>query len=238
MDVSQTLGEFEMKYMGHISWSIAALSSAIFLPHCAYAQGNMQTPSSQNVSDQSSQSAKDEAVRMVPAQAYLLGKLDAKDMKPGTQFTARLADNVQLKNGPELPKGTDLIGKVSTDDTQLKGTSKLALRITEAQLKDGKRVPIKATIVGVYAPETETAAGFAVAPGQEQANHWTDKVLRVDQVNAVRGADLHSRVAGNNSGVFVSTKRDNVKISAGSELALAIAEQNGGEQTSRGGPAS
>lgn len=171
---------------------------------------------------------------MVPAQAYLLQKLDAKDMKPGSQFTARLSKKVQLKNGPELPKGTELIGKVSTDDMQLKGMSKLALRITEARLKDGKMVPVKATIVGVYAPESETMDGNDVAPGQEEANDWTNKVLRVDQLDAVGGVDLHSRVAGNNSGVFVSTKKDNVKISAGSELALAISAQSG-EQTGANG---
>jgi hypothetical protein len=35
--------------------------------------------------------------------------------------------------------------------------------------------------------------------------------------------DLHSSIAGNNSDVYVSTMKDNVKLIAGSELALAIA---------------
>jgi hypothetical protein len=33
--------------------------------------------------------------------------------------------------------------------------------------------------------------------------------------------DLHSSIAGNNSDVYVSTRKDDVKLSAGSELALA-----------------
>lgn len=214
-----------MKHMGHVSLSIAALSMALFAPGAVCAQSNMQ-PQSQNATNTQNQTGREEADRMVPAQAYLLQKLDAKDMKPGSQFKARLSETVHLKNGPELPKGTELIGKIGTDDMQLKGTSKLALRINEARLKDGKTIPVKATIVGIYAPESETPNGYNVAPGQEEANDWTDRVWKVDQLNAVGGVDLHSRVNGVNSGVFVSTKKDNVKISAGSELALAIAAEN------------
>ena len=222
-----------MKTIGHVSLSIATLSMALFLP-CAYAQSSMQSSNSQNSANDNSvnsakwtsQEAHQQADQMVPAQAYLLHKLDARNMKPGTQFTARLATKVHLKNGPELPKGTELIGKVSTDDMQLKGNSKLALCITQARLKDGKMIPVKATIVGVYGPETETQQGYNVAPGEEQTNDWNQSMLRIDQIDAISGVDLHSRVAGNNSGVFVTTKKSDVKLSAGSELALAIAEQS------------
>ena len=172
---------------------------------------------------------------MVPARAYLLNKLDAKDTKPGAQFKARLSKAVQLKNGTELPKGSELIGTVSTDDMQLHGTSKLALRITEARLKDGKTLPVKAIIVGLYGPESETPQGVVVAPGDEVANDWNQSVLNVDQLDAVSGVDLHSRVGGANSGVFVSRKKDNVKIAYGSELALALAGQDSGNSSSANG---
>lgn len=223
-----------MKHMGYACLSIAALSMVLFMPGLVKAQSSMQPQSSQHTTNAANQ-GRAEAAQMVPAQAYLLHKLDAKDMKPGSRFTARLSDTVHLKNGPELPKGTELIGNISTDEMQLKGTSKLALRITEAQLNDGKTVPVKATIVGVFAPETETMNGNNVAPGQEQANDWTNKVLRVDQLNVVGGVDLHSSVNGTNSGVLVATKKDDVKISAGSELALAIAAQNGEQSGANGG---
>ena len=224
---TETLEYSKMRYVGHFSFSIAALSMALVLPAAVSAQSSMRPQSSQGSADTPSLAGQGEAAQMVPAQAYLLRKLDAKDMKPGSQFIARLSETVHLKNGPELPRGTELLGKVSTDDMQLKGTSKLALRINEARLKDGKTVPVKATIVGVYAPESESMNGSNVVPGQEQANDWTNKILRVDQLDAVGGVDLHSRVNGNNSGVFVSTKKDDFKIAGGSELALAIAAQNG-----------
>ena len=166
---------------------------------------------------------------MVRARSYLQNTLDAKDSKPGTKFEAVLSQKVHLKDGSELPRGTKLMGTVATDDMQIQGNSKLALRITSAQLKDGKTIPIKAMIVGVYAPDDEDAQGYNIAPGDEESNDWTKSMLGVDQLDVMSGVDLHSRISGQNSGVFVAKKKDNVKIPSGSELALAIAGQ--GQQT-------
>jgi hypothetical protein len=58
---------------------------------------------------------------------------------------------------------------------------------------------------------------------QQIPNSWNDGTLQVDQIGAVKDIDLHSRISSHNSGVFVSTKKHDVKIPAGSEIALAIA---------------
>jgi hypothetical protein len=224
-----------MKTISRFYLPVAALSIALVVPGFVYAQSDTNSQSSQDSSNASAQVRVQEAQQMVPARAYLLNKLDAKDTKPGAQFKARLSKAVQLKNGTELPKGSELIGTVSTDDMQLHGTSKLALRITEARLKDGKTLPVKAIIVGLYGPESETPQGVVVAPGDEVANDWNQSVLNVDQLDAVSGVDLHSRVGGANSGVFVSRKKDNVKIAYGSELALAVAGQDSGNSSSANG---
>lgn len=233
-----------VNFRSRISLSIAALSIALFLPALSHAQSNSNMQTQKNTTKQSwknssanyqnstnqpsTQAQRQEAQEMVPAQAYLRHKIDAKDCKPGSRFTATLADNVQLKNGPRLDKGTELIGTVATD-TMHKDNTRLALRITQARMKDGKVIPVKATVVGIYAPESETIQGNSVAPGQEAANDWTSNTLKVDQLNAVKGVDLHSTIDGRNSAVFVSNKKEDVKISAGSELALAIAEKNGNQ---------
>jgi hypothetical protein len=190
------------------------------------------TNNQNSLNQPATQAERQEAQEMVPAQAYLRHKIDAKDCKAGSQFTATLAKDVQLKNGPKLDRGTELIGTVATD-TMHKDNTRLALRITQARTKDGKSIPLKATVVGIYAPESETAQGFDVAPGQEAANDWTPKILKVDQLNAVKGVDLHSTIDGRDSAVFVSNKKEDVKISAGSELALAIAEN--GKQINQSG---
>jgi hypothetical protein len=216
--------------MNRVNLSLAVAASLMLgLPGVGYCQSNnsksMDTQHSAS-SSASSTKAKTEAAHMVPARAYLVRKLDAKNDKPGSKFTAKLADTVHLKNGTELPRGTLLLGTVETDQMQMKGNSKLALRITTARLKDGKTIPLKATIVGVYAPETESAGGYFVAPGQEEANDWNNKILTVDQLDVLPGVELHSRIAGQNSGVFVTKKKDDVKISGGSELALAIGDKS------------
>jgi hypothetical protein len=167
-----------------------------------------------------------EAMRMVPARAALDRDLSADKVKPGDEFRAKLAKRVQLDNGPELPAGTVLVGQVSTDDMNESGTSKLALRFTHAILKDGQTVPIKATIVAIFPPENTNADNDPVAAGDQAPNSWNDGTLAVDQINALPGVDLHSKIASRNSAVFVSNTKDNMKLRVGSELALAIAQQH------------
>ena len=164
------------------------------------------------------------ATRMVPAEAILAQEIDAKKMQPGERFQARLNDNVRLKDGVELPKGTELIGTVATDKMEANGTSTLALRFTKADLKDGKTLPISATIMGIAPPEY----GSAWDGGNTQAapSPWNGKTLQLDQVGALSGVDLHSRIAGRESGVFISNRKDNMKLSNQSQLSIAIAPQS------------
>ena len=170
---------------------------------------------------QSDPSAQSQAAQMVPAQAALATSLDAKTMQPGTQFQAILSDTIHLKDGTELPHGTRLIGTVTSDSMAPQAKSVLALRFTQAQLKDGKVVPIKATITDLHSGQN---APDAVASQPELAP-WDGNSMVVDDLGVVSGVDLHSRIAGDNSGVFVSNTRDDVKIHAGSQMELAIAVQ-------------
>ena len=218
-----------VKLFNRISLSVAPLSLALYLSGSTYAQSNMNPESSQD-----NGAAQAQASEMVPAQAYLLHKINARNAKVGGHFDAILSESVHLKNGPVLPKGTELIGSVVTDDMQVAGTSKLALRITAARLNNGETIPVKATIVGVFSPQNETAQGIEIAPGEEEANPWSENVLTIDQPNAVSGVDMHSTVDGPNSAEFVSSKKNNVKIAAQSELALAIAGQSEGTAAAGG----
>jgi len=204
--------------------SMAAVSLVLLVAEIAVAQTSQKTPQNTN----NSSSATVEASQMVPAQAALSRAIDGRNAKPGDEFRARLAEKVHLKNGSELPEGTILMGKVGTDDMQQKGSSKLALCLNEAQLKNGKTIPIKATIVGVYSPD----AGSALAPrGDQVANDWTRSIYAIDQIDALSGVDLHSRITSQNSGVLVSAKKDDIKLKQGTELALAIAPEGASAQS-------
>ncbi len=202
-----------MKYPIHLTIAAALLA----LPLSVHAQANMQDTSTSQDTD-----AAQAAMRMVPAQGALVTAIDAKKDSPGKEFQVRLVKTVKLENGTELRSGTILVGQIAQDDMQVAGNSKLTLRITEARPKGGDVVPIKAMIVGLVGPETANFSGQTVMPGEQENNTWTNKTLKIDQIDAISGADLHSNITSMNSGVLVSTK-DDVKLKKDSEIELAIA---------------
>ena len=163
------------------------------------------------------------AAEMVPAQAVLAENLDARKLQEGQRFEATLTGKVRLKNGPELPRGTVLLGTIVTDNRSADGTSTVAVRFTDARLKDGKSIPIIATIIGVAPPED----GFTLDYADQDTvpMPWDGKVLEVDDVGAVSHVELHSMVAGENSGVFESTNEHDIRLRARSRISLAIATQ-------------
>jgi len=229
-----------MKTGTAMTYVVAAMSLAFLSPSLAVASAKgakaVQSAGDSNAAMSASTTqpgGEAEARDMVPARAAVTSTLDANKLKPGDRIKVKLADTVHLKNGRELPSGSELLGVVSTDNMH-PGNSKLAIRFTEAKLKHGGVVPIKATIVGVFPPEAENGQGYDVVPGDQQPNSWTDSTLQVDQIGALSGVDLHSRVAGSNSGVFVTTKKSDVKLDQGSELTLAIAAAKG-QQTAMNG---
>jgi hypothetical protein len=212
-----------MKREAVFSLSIAAACLVFAGP--GFAQTQNTDPAANSVS------AQQEAQMMVPAQVALTKTLDAKKDKPGEQFRAKLDRTVHLKNGTELPHGTILIGEVTSDDMQLSGNSRMALCFTEAKLKDGKTIPLKAMIVGVQPPDGDVP----MEQYQPYELPWNDRTLQVDQLGVISGVDLHSRIASRNSGVFVTKTKDDVKLSGGSQLTLALAAQSGQQRAASGG---
>jgi hypothetical protein len=185
--------------------ALTAVISALSMPVLAQSVSATQVDSS----------AATEAAQMVPAIAQLTRTLDADKDHLDSTFEAELSHKVTLTNGTVLPSHTLLIGTVTRDDMQAAGTSEFALRLNQAKLKDGKTLPIKATIVDITRPGFNTDEYAA-------SNDWTSQTLTVQEPNAVSGVDLHSDIASNDSAVFVSARKHDVKVPAGSELKLAI----------------
>jgi hypothetical protein len=190
---------------------LATLSLSIVAP--ALAQTAQENPTAGSA----------EAQHMVPVRASLSRTLDAQRTNAGDQFRATLSQNVHLDNGVELRRGDVLIGTVVKDDMNTPGNSRLAIRFTEVDPKNGQTIPVKATIVGLYTP-SQLMSDSDAEPAQYR-NNWTDATLSIDELEVVNGVDLHSRISSLNSGVFVTTKKKDVKIPAGSEIALAIGAQ-------------
>lgn len=107
-------------------------------------------------------------IQMVPAVAQLDKTLDAKKAKQGDPVTAKLQSNVQIPDAAALPKNTVLEGHVDrVQASDHKSDSMMTVTFDKAKLKDGKELPIKATVIAVSEPVSQQAgAGMAGAPGQ------------------------------------------------------------------------
>ncbi len=211
--------------LSYLPFSLAALSIALLVPAGLQAQTGQVGASMP--SQTSNLPGAREAMRMVPARASLDGTLDARKLSAGAQVRATLAHKVTLQDGPELPFGTMLLGRVTSNSTSPDGSRHLALRFNQAVLKSGETIPIKATITRVYTPGDIAQADsqdYSDYPAQQLPNNWTDNTLAITQIGVASGVTLHSRIAGHNSVVLTSDKKD-IKIPSGSELALAIAAQ-------------
>ena len=215
-----------MKQKFATTLSVAAIALTLLTPQFVHARtmDDSKPVSALPVDIPSAMEPQEKAQLMVPAQAALTKTLDARNAKPGQQIRIALSKTVQLKDGPELPRGTQLIGTVVADPASAKDDSKLVLRFTQAELKGGRVVPITATIVGVYGPANEDS-GHPVAAGTQEPNTWNSKIMEIDQTDPESGVKLQSKIASENSGTLVSTKKGAVKLLAGSEFALAISVQ-------------
>jgi len=209
-----------------LAFAVALATPVLLCPHAAPAQSSAN--SSYSNPNPTPASATSEAAQMVPAAAELTQPIDARKDHSGEQFYARLTDTVHLKNGTDLPKGTKLMGTISTDSMNPDGTSRLALRFTTADTKNGQSIPIVATIMGVAPPPDGFVwdASDATPPPQQ----WDGTTLRVDELGAASGFDLHSRIAGQNSGVLVSRKKDKIRLDDLTRFSLAIAPQGTGAE--------
>ncbi len=198
-------------------------NQAIFVMSVAFAWyaafGSARPANAQTSNNRDAAEAESAASQMVPAQARLSEQLDTKTLRPGEQFKATLSDKVMLKNGIELPKGTDLVGTVEKKTAPEGARSVLALRFTQADLKSGKTVPIEATIVNV-APQYDNLSVISTEAAPPLP--WDGKAVQIDVEGVISGVDLHSRIAGADSGVFESARKSDIKLTAGTQMALAI----------------
>ncbi|MGA7522658.1 MAG: hypothetical protein WBW84_09250 [Acidobacteriaceae bacterium] len=90
-------------------------------------------------------------LQMAAAQAELKDSINAKKVKPGQVIRAKLEGDVTLNNGQELTKDTILEGHVDqVQASEHRSDSTVVVTFDKAQLKDGKEVPLKATVTSIW----------------------------------------------------------------------------------------
>ena len=145
--------------------------------------------------------------------ARLTRNLDTAHAMRGQMVTARLTQTIETPEGLKLPSGTELMGHVDqVTPSRDKSAATLSLTFDKAQLKDGKDIPIKATLVQVAPSGAPDNLESRVA-----GNDSFDQ-----QPGMLSGVTLRSAVQGNTSGTLTSRDK-NIHLLAGTQMQIAIA---------------
>ena len=134
---------------------------AIYLAFTAVAVGQSTTP-----------------IHLVGVRATLDKSLDARKVRVGEALTARPEAKVHIAKGIDIETSSRLLGRVDTVQTSTgKSDSAITVTFDRALLKDGRQIPIKATILWigqppsllnpteVSAPADRTTPGVGVGAG-------------------------------------------------------------------------
>jgi hypothetical protein len=151
--------------------------------------------------------------------------LDSTSAASGQVVTAKL-DGTVTTDGVKLPKGTELIGKVAEVKAAQNGSAaSVSLVFTSAKLKDGKEIPVKATLLAAYpesAGDAATYSGDLIGPAPAQVGG--DSAFN-QQAGALRNVAMNSAVKSSDSGTFLSD--GNFRLLAGTVLQVGIAPAGG-----------
>jgi len=156
--------------------------------------------------------------------ARLTKDLDTAHAMKGEMVTAKLTQTIETPEGLKLPNGTELMGHVDqVQPSYAKSPAKLSLTFDKAQLKDGKDVAIKATLVAV-APSGAPDDMESKIAGNDSFDQ---------EPGLLSGVSLHSAVQGKTSGTLISRDK-NIHLRAGTEMQIAIAPASAGWNTRTG----
>lgn len=153
-----------------------------------------------------------QTMKLMAGDTELVHTLDTKSAMPGQLVTVKLTDTIKTPEGVELPRGTELVGRVDqVKASEGKTPSKLVLTFNQAHLKDGKTLAVKATLVG-FAPagqvgELPTAVASDASFDQEPG--------------AMGDVSLRSAVKQPVSGTLTNN-HSNIKLGEGTQFLVAV----------------
>lgn len=166
-----------------------------------------------------------QSVKMIMVQADLAKTLDAKKTKVGDPVTAKLIYEAKFSDDITLPRNTLLTGHVDrVQPSEKKSDSLIQITLDKALLKDGKVIPIKATIMKLHVLVSPFASmqggdsGTSLSPASAAPG-----VAQTAQTGGINGVTLQSDIEQPYSAIFQSSRR-NVRLSGGTEMDIAVGE--------------
>lgn len=171
---------------------------------------------------------------LVGATVRLDHALSTRNTRQGQMVEAKLNGSVKTAEGVDLPKGTELMGRVDrVQASQNGGPSMLSLVFTKAELKDGHTVPVKVTVVGAY-PSDEAALAVNGDQTMGSAPQHVSSRARIDQeAGLLSHISMHSAVQSHNSARF-EKKDGDFTLKAGTYLQVAIAPRHANTTMNQG----
>jgi hypothetical protein len=170
------------------------------------------------------------AQTLVGVNTHLLQPLDSATATAGQTVTVKLDGSVKTTDGVKLSRGTELVGKIAAvNPSKDGGPASLSLVFTAAQLKGGKQIPVKATLLAAYPGDQGVAAQYS----DETMDTVADNVSGDHQVDQEPGAlpvTLKAAVKDADSGTFSKTS-GNFRLGAGTFLQVGVGSEASGSST-------
>lgn len=165
---------------------------------------------------------------MAGGTARLDHTLDAQNARQGQRVEAKLDATLKTNAGLDLPKGTELIGAVTqVQASENGGPSSVSLIFTKAQMKDGKMIPVKVTLIGAY----PSSAGGMEPYGEQTMPAPPRRVNPKEKIDQQAGllshVSMHAAAEGHNSATF-RDKDGNLRLKAGTYFQVGVAPAGSG----------
>jgi hypothetical protein len=173
-------------------------------------------------------------IQMTNVVANVDKTVDSKKAKAGDVFTAKTVEGTNLNDGTTVPIGSVLEGHVdSATPSEHKGDGTLVLTIDKLEIKGGKEIPVKATIMQVSSFERAIGNGGNGEPQDRAFDTSARDTARMNGASAGGGQDqsgphevpglkLDSSVDGPNSGTLTQAK-GNVHLSNQNQIQVSVA---------------
>lgn len=172
------------------------------------------------------------AQSLVGVNAQLVHTLDSASAKAGEAVAVKLDSTIRTADGMKLPKGTELVGTVAeVQASQNGGPAVLTLILNKAELKNGKQIPVKATVVGAYPASQGDSSGdtdqvMAEPPAQIAPDATIDQ-----EPGALKKIALNASVKSSDSVTF-RRANGNFKLESGTYFQVGLAPLSGAAATS------
>jgi len=168
-------------------------------------------------------------VQMVNLVATVDKSIDTKKAKAGDPFDAKVATAGKLDDGTDVPIGSILEGHVdSVTPSEKKGDSVLTVTIDRLAIKNGKEIPVKATITQVASTSDEDDKGYSDPSSYRAQNIPSTQPASMQDPNApkaphaVPDLKLTSSPHDATSGTFTFAKK-NLHMNSSFQLQVSVA---------------